>query len=136
MPERTRYLIVDGHSIIFAWFELRQLHARRSSLAREALVKQLRDYQDWTGVRVIVVFDGKGTKISATFEPGDVQIFYSRSGQTADAIIERLASKYAKRFDLMVATSDSMEGETVQACGAEWLSPEALRGLLFGARRD
>jgi len=136
MPERTRYLIVDGHSIIFAWFELRQLHARRSSLAREALVKQLRDYQDWTGVRVIVVFDGKGTKISATFEPGDVQIFYSRSGQTADAIIERLASKYAKRFDLMVATSDSMEGETVQACGAEWISPEALRGLLFGARRD
>ena len=136
MPERTRYLIVDGHSMIFAWFELRQLHARRSSLAREALVKQLRDYQDWTGVRVIVVFDGKGTKISATFEPGDVQIFYSRSGQTADAIIERLASKYAKRFDLMVATSDSMEGETVQACGAEWISPEALRGLLFGARRD
>jgi len=136
MPERTRYLIVDGHSIIFAWFELRQLHARRSSLAREALVKQLRDYQDWTGVRVIVVFDGKGTKISATLEPGDVQIFYSRSGQTADAIIERLASKYAKRFDLMVATSDSMEGETVQACGAEWISPEALRGLLFGARRD
>ena len=136
MPERTRYLIVDGHSIIFAWFELRQLHARRSSLAREALVKQLRGYQDWTGVRVIVVFDGKGTKISATFEPGDVQIFYSRSGQTADAIIERLASKYAKRFDLMVATSDSMEGETVQACGAEWISPEALRGLLFGARRD
>ena len=136
MPERTRYLIVDGHSIIFAWFELRQLHARRSSLAREALVKQLRNYQDWTGVRVIVVFDGKGTKISATFEPGDVQIFYSRSGQTADAIIERLASKYAKRFDLMVATSDSMEGETVQACGAEWISPEALRGLLFGARRD
>ena len=136
MPERTRYLIVDGHSIIFAWFELRQLHARRSSLAREALVKQLRDYQDWTGVRVIVVFDGKGTKISATFEPGDVQIFYSRSGQTADAIIERLASKYAKRFDLMVATSDSMEGETVQACGAEWISPEALRGLMFGARRD
>jgi len=29
-----------------------------------------------------------------------------------------------------VATSDSMEGETVEACGAEWISPEALRGLL------
>src|SRR2546426_9475696 len=130
MPERTRYLIVDGHSIIFAWFELRQLHARRSSLAREALVKQLRDYQDWTGVRVIVVFDGKGTKISATFEPGDVQIFYSRSGQTADAIIERLATKYAGKFDLTVATSDSMERQTAHASGAECISPEALRGLV------
>jgi uncharacterized protein len=135
MPQGARYLIVDGHSIIFAWPELRKLHARRSSLAREALMKRLRDYQDWTGVRVVVVFDGKGRKIEATSDPADVQVFYSRRGQTADAIIERLASKYAKRFELMVATSDSMEAETVGACGAEWISPEALRSLLLRARR-
>jgi predicted RNA-binding protein with PIN domain len=134
MSERPCYLIVDGHSVIFAWPELRKLHARRSSLAREALLKQLRNYQDWTGVRVVIVFDGKGKKIGASSEPGDVQIFYSRTGQSADAIIERLASKYAKRFELMVATSDSMEAETVQACGAEWISPEALRALLSSAR--
>jgi predicted RNA-binding protein with PIN domain len=130
MPQRARYLIVDGHSVIFAWPELRKLHARRSSLAREALIKRLRDYQDWTAVHAVVVFDGKGRKIEATSDPADVQVFYSRTGQTADAIIERLASKYAKRFELMVATSDSMEGQTVEACGAEWISPEALRGLL------
>src|SRR5262249_42340896 len=135
MPERARYLIVDGHSVIFAWPELRKLHARRFSLAREALVKQLRDYQDWTGVRVVVVFDGKGKKIEATSDPGDVQIFYSRRGQAADAVIEGLASKYAKQFELMVTTSDSMEAETVHACGAEWISPEALRVLLSSARR-
>ena len=135
MTQRPRYLIVDGHSVIFAWPDLRKLHARSSSLAREALVKQLRDYQDWTGVRVVVVFDGKGKKVEATSDPGDVQIFYSRSGQSADAIIERLASKYAKQFELMVATSDSMEAETVHACGAEWISPEALRGLLSSTRR-
>jgi predicted RNA-binding protein with PIN domain len=136
MPQQACYLIVDGHSIIFAWPELRELHARRTSLAREALIKQLRDYQDWTGVRVVVVFDGKGRKIEATSEPSDVQVFYSRAGQTADAIIERLASKYAKHFEIMVATSDSMEGETVEACGAEWISPEALRGILSSARRN
>ena len=135
MPNRAVYLIVDGHSVIFAWPELRKLHARRSSLAREALIKQLRDYQDWTGVRVVVVFDGKGRKIEATSDPAEVQVFYSRTGQTADAIVERLASKYAKRFELMVATSDSLEAETVQACGAEWISPEGLRSLLFSARR-
>src|SRR2546428_10472311 len=100
MPERTRYLIVDGHSVIFAWPELRKLHTRRSSLAREALIKQLREYQDWTGMRVVVVFDGKGGKVEATSDPDDVQIFYSRSGQSADAIIERLAGKYAKRYEL------------------------------------
>jgi len=131
MQSQARYLIVDGHSVIFAWPELRKLHTRRSSLAREALVKQLRDYQDWTGVHVVVVFDGKGKKVDATSDPAEVQVFYSRSGQSADAIIERLASKYAKRFTLMVATSDSMEAETVQASGAESISPEGLRGLLM-----
>jgi predicted RNA-binding protein with PIN domain len=135
MQSRARYLIVDGHSIIFGWPELRKLHARRSSLAREALLKQLRDYQDWSGVQVVAVFDGKGKKVDAISEPAEVQIFYSRTGQSADAIIERLASKYAKQYDLVVATSDSMVAETVNACGADWTSPEGLRGLLANARR-
>jgi len=134
MSHRARYLIVDGHSVIFAWPELRKLHARRASLAREMLIKRLRDYQDWTGVHVVIVFDGKGRKIETICDPADVQIFYSRTGQTADAIVERLASKYAKRFELMVATSDSFEAETVVACGAEWISPEGLRGLLSSTR--
>ena len=135
MQSRPRYLIVDGHSVIFAWPELRKLHERRSSVAREALLKQLRDYQDWSGVHVVVVFDGKGNKVDAISDPAEVQVFYSRSGQSADAIIERLASKYANRFEMMVATSDSMEAETVHACGAESISPDALRELLASARR-
>jgi predicted RNA-binding protein with PIN domain len=125
-----QFLIVDGHSIIFAWPELRTLHERRSSLARDALVKKLRDYQDWTGVRVIVVFDGKGTAVDAAADPGEIQIFYSREGQTADSIVERLASKYASRFRLLVATSDNLEAETASAAGAECISAEALRWLL------
>jgi uncharacterized protein len=134
MLQRMRYLIVDGHSVIFAWPELRKIHERRSSLAREALTRQLRDYQDWTGVRVVIVFDGKGAQISATSDSGDVQIFYSRSGQTADAIIERLASKYARKVDLTVATSDFMERQTVHASGAKCISPEALREAMEEAR--
>src|SRR3954466_4511003 len=134
MQSPARYLIVDGHSIIFAWPELRKLHARRSSLAREALLKQLRDYQDWTGVHVVVVFDGKGKKVDAISDPAEVQVFYSRSGQSADAIIERLASKYAKHFELMGATSDSLEAETVRARGADAISAEGLRGLIADAR--
>lgn len=55
---RPDYLIVDGHSVIFAWPELRVLHERRTSLARDALARKLRDYQDWTGVSVVVVSMG------------------------------------------------------------------------------
>ena len=110
------------------------LHERRTSLAREALIKQLRDYQDWSGTQVVVVFDGRGSKVSHEAEPGEIQIFYSRAGQTADSIIERLASKYAGRFRLMVATGDYLEQETASASGAETLSPEGLRDLLREGR--
>ncbi len=134
MPKRARYLVVDGHSIIFAWPELRKLHQRRSSLAREALTKRLRDYQDWTGVRTVLVFDGRGSKTSVISDPSEVQIFYSRRGQPADAIIERLASKYATQFGLIVATGDSLVRETANACGAETISPEMLREVLADAR--
>ncbi len=131
---RPQYLLVDGHSIIFAWPELRLLHDRRTSLARDALVRQLRDFQDWTGIHVVVVFDGRGSTISEEADQGEVQIFYSRAGQTADSIIERLASKYAERFQLLVATGDYLEQETASASGAETISPERLRELLREGR--
>ena len=131
---RPEYLLVDGHSIIFAWPELRTLHERRTSLAREALIKQLRDYQDWSGIKVVVVFDGQGPTVSQEAHPGEIQIFYSRIGQTADSIIERLASKYAEKFRLLVATGDYLEQETASASGAETLSPDGLRDLLREGR--
>ncbi len=131
---RPQYLLVDGHSIIFSWPELRLLHDRRTSLARDALVRNLRDYQDWSGVKVVVVFDGRGATVSQTTEPNEIQIFYSRAGQTADSIIERLASKYAERFQLVVATGDYLEQETASACGAETVSPEGLRELIDEVR--
>ena len=134
MSQRRNYLIVDGHSVIFAWPDLRQLHDRRTALARDELAKRLRDYQDWTGVHVVVVFDGKGSHVSNAADPHGIQIFYSRKGQTADAIVERLASKYATRFHIIVATSDILEQETAAACGAECISPESLRGMLKEAR--
>src|SRR5436309_313054 len=100
MGTRLRYLIVDGHSVIFAWPDLRKLHDKQTRLAREVLAKRLRDYQDWSGVRVVIVFDGKGAAVSEISDKHEVQIFYSRKGQSADAIIERLASKYAARFEV------------------------------------
>jgi predicted RNA-binding protein with PIN domain len=131
---QPQFLIVDGHSVIFAWPELHALHKRRSSLARDGLIRKLRDYQDWTGVRVIVVFDGKGAAVDVDAAPGEIQIFYSRAGQTADAIVERLASKYGSQYTLLVATNDYREQETVAACGAECISAEGLRGLLDTVR--
>lgn len=131
-----RYLLVDGHSVIFAWPELRKMHARRGAVAREDLVKKLTQYQDASGVRVVAVFDGKGEKASETTEPGGIQIFYSGAGQTADEIVERLVAKYAERHEMTVATDDNMERTTALTFGAVVVSTEHLRALLTEAEGD
>ena len=131
-----RYLIVDGHSVIFAWPELRKLHGRRMALARDELVKVLTEYQDASGVRVVVVFDGQGAKASEESAPGGIQIFYSGGGQTADSVIERLVARYAPEHEITVATSDHLEQQTVTSFGALVVSAEGLREWLDDARGD
>ncbi len=131
-----RYLIVDGHSVIFAWPELRKLHARRTALARDELSKILTGYQDASGVRVVAVFDGKGEALNEASEPGGIQIFYSGAGQTADEIVERLVAKYGAEHEMTVATDDHLERQTVHTFGAVAISTEHLRAVIAEAGGD
>jgi predicted RNA-binding protein with PIN domain len=132
----VRFLVVDGHSVIFAWPEMRAMHSRRGVAARETLVRMLTAYQDSSGVKVVAVFDGRGEKASEASEPGGIQIFYSSAGQTADDIVERLVAKYARKHDLLVATDDSLERQTAITFGADVISTENLRLLLNEAAGD
>jgi len=132
----VQYLIVDCHSVIFAWPELLKEHQRNSRLARERLVKTLTEYQDTSGVRVIAVFDGKGVRFNEASEPGGIQIFYSGADQTADEIVERLCAKYAANYEIHVATNDHLEQLTVESFGAFAISVESLRDRLTDARVD
>ncbi len=131
-----RVLIVDGHSVIFAWPDLRKMHARRTALAREALVKALTAYQDFSSVHVVAVFDGRGEKTSDVTEPGGVQIFYSGAGQTADDLIERLVARYGNEHEITVATDDLMEQQTAISFGAQPVSTDGLKALLETSRGE
>lgn len=131
-----RYLLVDAHSVIFAWPELRALHSRRMSLARDELIKRLTHYQDVTEHRVVAVFDGQGSKNSDLASPDGIQIFYSSAQQTADSIIERLVAKYGEQHDLTVVTNDRMERQTACTFGALTLSVELFLLRLKDAEAD
>jgi uncharacterized protein len=48
----AQVLIVDGHSVIFAWPDLRSLHDRKTASARDRLTKIMTEYQDLTGTHV------------------------------------------------------------------------------------
>lgn len=134
MPES--FLIVDGHSIIFAWPELLALQRRSGASARENLIKILTEYQDLSGVNVVVVFDGKGERVNEVTEPGGIQIFYSNAGRTADEIVERLVAKYGHKHTITVATADLLEQQTVISFGAQCVGSEGLRRRIEDARAD
>jgi predicted RNA-binding protein with PIN domain len=123
---KRRILLVDGHSVIFAWADLAEIHQRNTASARENLVRRLTGLQDSTEWEVAVVFDGRGAKASSDSVPHGIAVFYSKSGQTADEIIERLAAKYSATCEVTVATDDHMERTTVEALGGMSMSTEQL----------
>lgn len=126
---RAPILLVDGHSLIYSTGALAALQRNRPAAARVELVRRLAAFQDRTDVRVVIVFDGAGSRTETAGEeylPGAPQIIYSAMGCTADAVIERLVVKYAEHFQLTVATRDRAEADMVSGSGAIVVSPEGL----------
>jgi hypothetical protein len=107
-------ILVDGYSLLHQWPELAPGRPRHSAEAREALIRTLLLYQDATGTPMTVVFDGAG-KAAATAFPStpDLEILYSRGGQTADQIIERVAARMQEFGEVLAVTDDYAERDTV-----------------------
>ena len=129
-------LLVDGHSMIFAWDALKVLHSRRSAAARQQLIDILSRLADQTGQHVVIVFDGKGAKPEIDPLENRIQVFYSRAGQSADAIIERLVAKYSATHRITVATDDHLERTTVSSFGGAWISSKELHAETLRAEAD
>jgi predicted RNA-binding protein with PIN domain len=125
----ARYLVVDGHSVIFSWPELRALHDRNRPAARKALAEQLGRLHDSTPWRVTLVLDGKlGAPVPAESPRNDAMVVcYGTVDQTADSIIERLVAASGVAGEILVITADEMEKRTVESLGATAVSPEWLR---------
>lgn len=134
----SHFLIVDAHNVIFAHPELAGVHRRTPSAARESLIRLLERHQDASGTRVVLVFDGGKSRQSSGDLSGaaGVQVFYPRSGQTADAIIERLVLKYAGVHRMTVATNDALVRTAAVAAGASTISAETLFAEIGEAEAD
>ena len=109
-PPRQKYLIVDGYNIIFAWEELAQQARADLDAARRQLCDILSSYAGFTKCRTVVVFDGYKQKGN----PGgksryhNIQVVYTKEGETADAYIEALADQTGGSYAVRVATSDGL----------------------------
>jgi len=107
---KQKYIIVDGYNIIFSWSDLTELARSDIDAARRALCDELSSYAGYTKCRLVVVFDGYKQKGN----PGEksqfhnIQVVYTKEGETADAYIEALAAEIGNNYAVRVASSDSL----------------------------
>src|ERR1700722_2733665 len=112
-------ILVDGYSLLHAWPELAPGKPRFSPAARDELIHRLTLYRDAVGTPITIVFDGANAdrKLSTVESSPEMEILYSRAGQTADDIIERVTHRFQPYGEVLAVTDDNAERDTVIALG-------------------
>ena len=110
-------ILVDGYSLLHQWPALAPGKPRYSLAAREELIHQLTQYHDACGTPITVIFDGASGQVAELPGSPDVEVLYSRSGQTADQMIERAAHRFGRYGEVMAVTDDHAERDTVISLG-------------------
>jgi uncharacterized protein len=113
-------LLVDGYNIIGAWPELQKLKSEDLSAARDKLIEKMAEYQAYTGLKVIIVFDAHLVKgIEKKYNNHRVEVIFTRENETADERIEKLARELHNiQTQIHVATSDYTEQWAIFGQGA------------------
>jgi uncharacterized protein len=112
-------ILIDGYSLLHSWPEIAPGKPRYSAAARDELVHHLTLYRDAVGTPITIVFDGANsdTRLSTVESTPEVEILYSRAGQTADDIIERVAHRMSSFGEVLAVTDDNAERDTVISVG-------------------
>jgi predicted RNA-binding protein with PIN domain len=122
-----RYLLVDGHSVIYSWPELRETHRLKPAQAREELIRRLQPLHDSGDWAVTLVFDGR-QGAEQVRRDSEMLVAYATADQTADSLIEKLVGAHAPQGkEIVVVTADEAERLTVESLGAQTMSPEFLQ---------
>lgn len=112
-------ILIDGYSLLHRWPELAPGRPRHSAAAREELVRVLGSYQDSIGTPITIFFDGGGSPAAAgkPVAARDVEVLFSKAGQTADEMIERAAHRFQPYGEVLVVTDDNTERDVVIGLG-------------------
>ena len=108
--KKPEFIIVDGYNLIFAWDELKKLAADRLDLARGRLIDMLSNYSGFTKAKLVLVFDGFRTpgNPGSREDYHNINVAFTKDGETGDAYIERLADEIGKNYSVRVVTSDNL----------------------------
>jgi predicted RNA-binding protein with PIN domain len=112
-------ILIDGYSLLHNWPQLAPGCPRHSQAARDELIQRLTLYQDAIGTPITVFFDGAGAPegTPAAHSTPEMEVLYSRAGQTADDLIERAAHRFQDYGEVLAVTDDHAERDTVISLG-------------------
>jgi len=137
-PPKQKYIIVDGYNVIFAWEDLAAQARSDLDAARRQLCDALSSFAGYTKCRLVVVFDGYKQKGN----PGEksqfhnIQVVYTREGETADAYIEALADEIGNNYSVRVASSDALVQISSLRSGVLRMSARELKAEVDAARKE
>ena len=136
-PKR-KAIIVDGYNIIFAWDDLAALAKDDLEAARKRLCDLLSNYAGFKKRYVVLVFDGWKVKgnLGEKQQYHNIQVVYTKEGETGDAYIEGLVAKIGSNYAVRVATSDSLVQLSSFRTGVLRMSARELRAELEQANRE
>jgi predicted RNA-binding protein with PIN domain len=110
-------ILVDGYNVIKNNMMFHALEIKNLASARDLLIRQLKNRYRHSEHRIIVVFDGDG-KREQVYHEDHIRIIFSQHGETADAVIVRLATQARQTGRRVEMYSDDAEiCENVQQLG-------------------
>ena len=135
---KQRALIVDGYNIIFAWEDLAALAKEDLEAARRTLCDRLSNYAGFKKCYLVLVFDGWKVKgnLGEKEKWNNIQLVYTKEGETGDAYIERLVAQIGSNYAVRVATSDALVQLSSFRSGVLRMSARELREEIDRAAKE
>lgn len=127
------YMILDGYNIINNWSELKKEAEENLEDARLKLIEMLINFQGYSGIKIILVYDALYVKGSVEKHEyyNNVEVVYTKEGESADHYIEGIIKTLAEKEQVVVVTSDWALQQVVLGEGATRMSSRELHDDLI-----
>ncbi|MDI6716268.1 MAG: NYN domain-containing protein [Actinomycetota bacterium] len=111
----SKLLIVDGYNLIYSTDRYKKWRDNDLELARVKLIEDLATLKAVGNYDIVLVFDAAKSDVRSHqhAEVLGIDVWFTKAGETADQMIERLVFQSKHSDDIIVATSDYSQQKVV-----------------------
>lgn len=133
-----KLLIVDGYNLIYATDRYKKWRDSDLELARVKLIEDLATLKALHDYEIVLVFDAAKTDARGRTNAQvlGIEVWFTRAGETADTMIEKMAARSRFEGDVIVATSDYSQQKVVFRPGVLRKSCRELVAELESTEQD